>query len=69
MVGIESGGGFIEDEQLGIAEERLGETYALAVTLAQFADMFMALGGQTYALDEGVYSFAFIGCAVDSFAV
>ena len=52
LVGVEAGGGFIEDEQLGIAEERLGEADTLAVAFAQFADMLVTLRRQADAVDE-----------------
>jgi hypothetical protein len=44
LVWVQTGGRFIEDEQPGIAQQRLRQTYALAIAFAEFADMFMAFG-------------------------
>ena len=38
LVGIESDGGFVEDEDIGIVDEGLGEADALAVALGELAD-------------------------------
>ena len=58
MVGVKTGGGFIEDEQLGVAEEGLCKAYKLAVTFAEFTNMFVALGSQSNSLDERIDRFA-----------
>ncbi len=38
LFGIESGGGFVEDQHVGIVDDRLRQTYALAIAFRELAD-------------------------------
>ena len=42
LLGIEAGGGLVEDQDVGVVDDRLGEADALAVALGELADQLVA---------------------------
>ena len=52
MVGVEAGGGFIEDEHLWVVHHGLCETDALAVAFGKGADFFVCLKAQSRLIDH-----------------
>ena len=52
LVRIETCGRFIEDEQLGVAKQGLGETDTLTIAFAEFTDVLMPLRRQADTVDE-----------------
>ena len=41
LVGVESGGGFVQDKHFGIMDQSLCQAYPLAVAFGEFPDIFM----------------------------
>ena len=58
LVGVETCGRFIKDEQFRIAEKRLCQADTLAIALGELTDMFVPLGSQSDEVDERVDRFA-----------
>ena len=54
LVRIETCGRFIEDEQLGVAKQGLGETDTLTIAFAEFTDVLMLLRRQADTVNEGI---------------
>ena len=52
LVGVESCGWLIEDDELGIAQECLRQSDALPIALAEFTDMLMAFRRESDAIYE-----------------
>ena len=52
LVGIQTAGRFVQNENFGITDQSLGQAYALAVTMGQVAHQFAAHIVQARAVDE-----------------
>src|SRR5260370_1552002 len=56
LVRIESGGRLIQDEHVGIMDNRLRQTRSLPVALGQFADELLLSGGTGAAVSDAGYT-------------
>ena len=66
LVGVETGGGLIKDEHLGVVDEGLCQAYALAVALGELADAFVALGGEANKLNHLFHTVLAVFKAIDA---
>ena len=55
LIGVEAGGGLVQDEQFGVTDEGLRQADTLAIAFAQFADMFVPLGRETDEIYKIIY--------------
>src|SRR5690606_1023118 len=46
LVGVQTGGGLIQDQYLGVVEQGGGQAHPLPVALGELSDPFMGLGPQ-----------------------
>ena len=58
LQGIQAAGGLVEDQDVRVVDQRLGQAGALLVALGQFADVLLVLGDQAAGLDAPVEALA-----------
>jgi hypothetical protein len=52
LLGVETGSGFVEDEDIGIVDDGLGQSDALAVAFGELADELLADVAQSATADD-----------------
>ena len=63
LVGVEAGGGLVEDEHVGVVDEGLGQAHALPVALAERANLLVLLAAQAHATHQLGHAGAQAGAA------
>ena len=66
LVGVEAGGGLVEDEHVGVVDERLSEADALLVALGELGDALVGFGGEACHADHLLHPVAGIGDLIDA---
>ena len=58
LIRDEADGGFVEDEEVGLVDKRVGEAHALTVTFGKVADDFLSGLGEAAEFEDITNAFA-----------